>query len=142
MMGWVIAALVLAGASLMLVASIGIVRLPDTITRLHAATKAGAVGLSLLMVAVSVELSGSAALEALLVSAFVLLTAPVAAHTIARAAYFVGVQLWEGTIRDDLWESGDIERTFQMEEHAFEEEERREQDRERKLDAEREAHTE
>lgn len=142
MMGWLVAALVLAGAALMLVASVGIVRLPDTITRLHAATKAGAVGLSLLMIAVSVELSGAAALQALLVSAFVLLTAPVAAHTIARAAYFVGVELWEGTIRDDLRGSGDLARTFEMEEEAVEEELRREEEEERRLEAEREEHTE
>jgi multicomponent Na+:H+ antiporter subunit G len=33
---------------------------------------------------------------------FVFLTAPVAAHMIARAAYFVGVSLWEGTMIDEL----------------------------------------
>jgi multicomponent Na+:H+ antiporter subunit G len=33
---------------------------------------------------------------------FFLLTAPVAAHMIGRAAYFVGVPLWSGTITDEL----------------------------------------
>jgi multicomponent Na+:H+ antiporter subunit G len=110
MTAWLAAVLVVLGAALMLVGSLGVVRMPDTITRLHAATKAGAVGLSLLMLAVAVELPGSSGLEATLVVAFVLLTAPVAAHTIARAAYYTGVQLWEGTWRDDLRESGDVER--------------------------------
>jgi len=34
--------------------------------------------------------------------AFIILTAPVAAHMIARAAYWVGVPLWKNTIMDDL----------------------------------------
>ena len=33
---------------------------------------------------------------------FLLLTAPVAAHMIGRAAYFDGVPLWKGTVQDDL----------------------------------------
>jgi multicomponent Na+:H+ antiporter subunit G len=37
-----------------------------------------------------------------LVTAFVFLTAPVAAHMIARAAYAVGTPLWQGTIADEL----------------------------------------
>jgi multicomponent Na+:H+ antiporter subunit G len=37
-----------------------------------------------------------------LVIAFLFLTAPVGAHVIARAAYAVGVPLWEGTITDEL----------------------------------------
>jgi len=40
--------------------------------------------------------------RALLAIAFFFLTAPVAAHMIGRAAYFVGVPLWEGTLRDEL----------------------------------------
>jgi len=34
---------------------------------------------------------------------FLFSTAPVAAHMIGRAAYFDGVPLWKGTIRNDLW---------------------------------------
>ena len=33
---------------------------------------------------------------------FLILTAPVAAHMLGRAAYIVGVPLWHGTVRDDL----------------------------------------
>jgi multicomponent Na+:H+ antiporter subunit G len=40
--------------------------------------------------------------RAVLVIAFFFLTAPVGAHVIARAAYAVGVPLWEGTITDEL----------------------------------------
>jgi multicomponent Na+:H+ antiporter subunit G len=40
--------------------------------------------------------------RAVLVIAFFFLTAPVGAHMIARAAYAVGVPLWEGTITDEL----------------------------------------
>lgn len=137
---WLVAALILAGAVLMTVATLGIVRFPDTITRLAAATKAGPVGVSFMLVAVAIELQGSAALQAVMVMAFLLLTAPVAAHTIARGAYFVGVELWEGTQRDDLRTSGDLERTFEMEERAIEEEERRERREDRAVERERERH--
>jgi multicomponent Na+:H+ antiporter subunit G len=40
--------------------------------------------------------------EAVLVAVFLLLTAPVAAHLIARAAYLSGVPLWGGTIVDEM----------------------------------------
>jgi multicomponent Na+:H+ antiporter subunit G len=40
--------------------------------------------------------------RALATMSFVFLSAPVAAHMIARAAYFVGVPLWEGTMTNEL----------------------------------------
>ncbi|MBN2045064.1 MAG: monovalent cation/H(+) antiporter subunit G, partial [Anaerolineales bacterium] len=40
--------------------------------------------------------------RALAIIVFLLLTAPVAAHMIGRAAYFDGVPLWKGTVQDDL----------------------------------------
>jgi multicomponent Na+:H+ antiporter subunit G len=139
MTGWISAALVLLGATLMLIGSIGVVRMPDTITRLHAATKAGAVGLSFVMLAVTIELSGASGLQAALVVAFVLLTAPVAAHTIARAAYYTGVELWEGTLRDDLRESGDVERILAQDRSAAREEDWEQEEAEAEREAEEEA---
>jgi multicomponent Na+:H+ antiporter subunit G len=40
--------------------------------------------------------------KALAIITFILLTSPVAAHVLGRTGYFVGVPLWEGTVRDDL----------------------------------------
>lgn len=100
---FITAFLLLAGALLMLVAALGAVRMPDLPTRMHATTKAGALGGGLMVLAVAVYFGeGPVTARALAVVVFIILTAPVAAHIIGRAGYFVGVPLWEGTIRDDL----------------------------------------
>jgi multicomponent Na+:H+ antiporter subunit G len=44
----------------------------------------------------------SVTLKALAVMAFTTLTSPIAAHTIGRAGYFIGVPLWEKTLKDEL----------------------------------------
>ena len=100
---WVVAGGLLLGAGFMLLAAVGLIRLPDLPTRMHASTKAGSLGAALTMLAVAVFLPEPAVIaRAMATVAFLLLTAPVAAHAIGRAAYFVGVPLWEGTVKDDL----------------------------------------
>jgi multicomponent Na+:H+ antiporter subunit G len=96
-------ALLMIGTGFLLVAAIGVIRMPDLFTRMQAATKGATLGIScvLLSVAFSVDDFGVAA-RALLTIAFFVLTAPVAAHMIGRAAYFVRVPLWEGTLADEL----------------------------------------
>jgi len=91
------------GAASMLIAAVGVVRMPDLFTRMHATSKAGSLGAGLILLAVAVhygDLGISA--RALATLAFILLTAPIAAHVIGRAAYFVGVPFWEGTLVDEL----------------------------------------
>lgn len=100
--------LLLAGASFMLLAAIGVVRLPDLPTRMHATTKAGALGAMLTMGGVAIYFADSAvSARAIAVVVFILLTAPIAAHVIGRAGYFTGVTLWEGTVKDELRERYD-----------------------------------
>jgi multicomponent Na+:H+ antiporter subunit G len=85
----------------MLVASLGVVRMPDLMTRMHATTKAGVLGAGLMLLGVALvfaDLAVTARVVAII--AFVILTAPVAAHAIGRASYFVGVPLWEKTLKD------------------------------------------
>ena len=100
----IIAALLMfIGAIFMLLAGVGIVRMPDLFLRMSATTKATTLGVSSLLLAMAVyfnELGITS--RALATIVFVLLTAPVAAHMIGRAAYFVGVPLWEGTTVDEL----------------------------------------
>ena len=99
----IIAGSLILGAALMLLAAIGLIRLPDLPTRMHASTKAGSLGAALTMLAVAMFLPEPAVIaRAMATVAFLLLTAPVAAHAIGRAAYFIGVPLWEGTVKDDL----------------------------------------
>jgi len=97
------AALIVIGGAFMLLAGVGILRMPDLFMRMQAATKAATLGAGCMLLAVAVHFGElTVVARALLVIAFVLLTAPVAAHMIARAAYSVGTPLWKGTIADEL----------------------------------------
>lgn len=88
------AALLLLGAAFALVAALGIARLPDLYTRMHAATKAGTLGAGLLLAASAVYFGeGGVALRAAAAALFLALTAPVAGHAMGRAAYG-RVPLW------------------------------------------------
>ena len=84
---YIAALLVVLGAGFSLIAAVGVLRLPDLYTRLHAASKAGAIGAGLIFLAVAVaSLDGAVILRALLGIVFQLLSTPVSAHLLARAA--------------------------------------------------------
>ena len=95
--------LILTGSVFTFLAAMGILRFPDLFCRMQAATKGSAFGVTCLLLAVAEHFAelGIAA-RALVTIFFVDFTAPVAAHLIGRAAYFVGVPLWSGTITDEL----------------------------------------
>jgi multicomponent Na+:H+ antiporter subunit G len=96
-------ALLLAGATLMLLAAVGVVRMPDVFSRMQAATKASSLGIGCMMLAVAVYFGDLAiTTRVLMIVVFVFLTAPVSAHMIGRAAYRVGVPPWKGTVIDEL----------------------------------------
>ena len=91
------------GALFSLTAAIGLLRLPDVYTRMHAASKAGTMGAGLLFAAIAcVAFDGGVILRALAGFVFLLLTAPVGAHLLARSAYFAGYLPSEMTVRDDM----------------------------------------
>jgi multicomponent Na+:H+ antiporter subunit G len=95
--------LILFGAFFMLLAAVGIVRLPDLFMRMHAATKSGTLGVSGMILAVAVHFGDlGIAMRSALIIVFIFMTAPVAAHFIARAAYIIEVPLWENTVTDEL----------------------------------------
>lgn len=97
------AILLLAGALFCLLGAVGIIRMPDLFTRLQAATKTGTLGVGFILVGVAVHFGDlGVTVRSVLVIAFLFMTAPVAAHVIARAAYFVKVPLWEHTQMDQL----------------------------------------
>lgn len=92
-----------AGAALCLLASLGVLRLPDFFMRMHAATKAGVAGCGLLLVGVAfAEPSPGMWIKVAIAIAFLLLTTPIAGHLLARAGYVAGVPLWGGTREDQL----------------------------------------
>lgn len=96
------AALMLAGAVLALLASVGVLRMPDVFTRMQSSTKASTLGLGCLLVGlVMLHPNAEFVIRAASISAFVMLTAPVSAHVIARAAAQTGSPLWVGTKVDE-----------------------------------------
>lgn len=95
--------LMLVGAAFLLLAAVGLVRMPDLFMRMSAATKGSTLGVGCMLLAVGIYFPGiGITTRAFAGIGFFFLTAPVAAHMIARAAYIIGVPLWEGTVRDDL----------------------------------------
>ena len=79
------------GAALALVAAVGLLRLPDVLARMHAATKPQTLGLLLLLVGLALGLRDPLVVTtAVLVGGFQLATIPVAAHMLGRAAYRLG----------------------------------------------------
>jgi multicomponent Na+:H+ antiporter subunit G len=94
--------LLVVGAGFMLIASLGMVRMPDLMTRMHATTKAGVLGAGLMLIGVALIFADIAVTARMIaIIAFVVITAPVAAHAIGRASYFVGVPLWSRTLKDE-----------------------------------------
>jgi multicomponent Na+:H+ antiporter subunit G len=93
--------LIVIGLLFDLMGTIGLVRLPDVYNRLQAATKCVTLGTCMILVGLLVR-NGFDALgaKALLCAIFILLTSPVGAHAIARAAHRAGVRLWEGSVTD------------------------------------------
>lgn len=93
----------IAGGLLMLLAAIGILRMPDLFSRMQTATKASSLGLGSVIVAVAIHFGDPlVVVRAVMIIAFGFITVPIAAHMIGRAAYFVGEPLWEGTIIDEM----------------------------------------
>lgn len=97
--------LMLTGVLFILLASIGILRLPDLFTRMSAVTKAATLGVGVVLSGTAVHfLLFTVTLHAIAIIVFLVLTAPVGAHLLARAAYYSGIRLWEGTQVDELRE--------------------------------------
>ncbi len=95
--------LVLIGSIFIFIASVGLLRMPDLFVRMHATTKAGTLGVALILLGVSVHYHQfSLTLEALLTLFFIFVTTPVAYHLIGRAAYLSGVHLAPETTVNEL----------------------------------------
>lgn len=81
--------LVLSSCFFFLVGTLGLIRLPDVFSRMHATTKSDTLGAGLALLALIVYRGFDAvSLKLLLVLVFILVTNPVAAHIIAKAAYY------------------------------------------------------
>lgn len=91
------------GALFILLAAIGVVRMPDLYLRISVTTKAATLGIGLILIAAAVYFGDTAITSRVMaIILFMLLTAPVGAHMIGRASYFTGVKLWLDSHHDDL----------------------------------------
>jgi multicomponent Na+:H+ antiporter subunit G len=81
---------------------LGLLRLPDVYNRLHTTTKIGTIGVFGVMLSLLIKVGLSPmGVKAITVGLFLLLTAPIAAHMIGRAAHRHGVELCEGSMIDE-----------------------------------------
>ena len=88
---------------MILVAAIGILRMPDFYLRLSVTVKASTLGSGLLLLSSAIFFpQASVTTKNLAIIFFLILTGPVAAHMIGRVAYSIGAAKWKGTVRDDL----------------------------------------
>lgn len=87
---WWIPAMILAtiGAGLLLLAAVGMLRMPDMYMRMQTASKASTLGAGCVLLAAAILSSdGATSVRAVLAVVFLMMTTPIAAHLIARAAY-------------------------------------------------------
>ncbi len=110
----IVGILLVSGGFFACVAGLGILRFPDVLMRMHASTKASTLGVGLILTAVAIYFG---TLEMIARSAatiiFLLLTAPVAAHLLGKAAYRTGAVLWQGMSKDELKDYAETEQESQ-----------------------------
>lgn len=103
MTDWVTAVLIVLSTLFMLIASIGIIRMPDVYARLQVTTKGATLGAGLVLLAIGIYFATIPMFtRAMLGIAFLALTQPIAAHMIGRAAYIGKADLWNRTVVNDL----------------------------------------
>lgn len=102
---WIIVLLGSLCALFSLLAGVGMLRLPDVYSRLHATGKSSVLGVVLAMAASFLYFTAERDVvvwKLLLVILFVIMTTPVAALIISRSAYRTGTPLHQSSVRDDL----------------------------------------
>lgn len=110
MLAHIAALFFVAGTIFAIIAAVGVVRLPDLYCRMHAATKAGAFGASLLILGTALLAQDARTwVQGIIVILFFYLTAPVAAQMIGRAGFLRGAPLWEKTRHNELGKPGEVD---------------------------------
>ncbi len=96
----VIASLIVLGGAFGVIGALGLLRMPDVLTRMHASTKIGTLSTGLIVAGAAVHFFDPVTtVRAVLILLFLLLTAPIAAHMIGRATVTSGVPLWRAPDR-------------------------------------------
>lgn len=97
------AAALLSATALVFLASLGLHRFDDVFSRVHAATKASTLGVVLVAIGAALQLEQPGDVMKLLLAGLLqLVSAPVSAHMVSRAAYWSGGELSPDTVVDEL----------------------------------------
>jgi len=105
------------GAIFILIASIGIFRMPDFYTRLSITIKAATLGIGCILGAAAIHFSEfSITTKVFAIVFFLFITSPVAAFLIARTAYMTGIKLWNKTVTDELKDKYGFDESCEIEE--------------------------
>lgn len=103
MSDWLVIILSTVGTLFILLAAFGLLKMPDFYMRVSISTKAITLGTGLILLATAVSFNEfSITSRVLAIIIFIVLTAPVAAHMIGRAAYFTKVYMWDKSVINDL----------------------------------------
>ncbi|MFY8273193.1 Na+/H+ antiporter subunit G [Pseudoalteromonas sp. SSDWG2] len=97
---WIISILLLAGGLFILIGSIGLVKMPDFFMRLHGPTKATTLGMASLLIAANVFFSvssGEVNIKEILISIFLLITAPITGYMLIKSAIHHELKAKDGT---------------------------------------------
>lgn len=104
MTDYLVSALLWIAGIFTLIAAIGVLRFPDVYLRMHAATKAGTIGVISNLLALAIYFDDPAIrVRALLVALFLCITAPIVGHVLSRASLIAGVPMAPSTCNND-WE--------------------------------------
>lgn len=99
------------GALTTLIAAIGLLKMPDIYLRMSASTIAGTFGVASMLIAAAIHFWDlGLALHVLGVIIFLILTVPVGAHLMGRAAYIIKLDMWEKTMHDAMKDKFDHQR--------------------------------
>ncbi|MEM6406832.1 MAG: Na+/H+ antiporter subunit G [Pseudomonadota bacterium] len=106
-----VAICLLIGAGFTIVAAIGLLKLNDSMTRLHAPTKVGTVGVGAMLLASMIQsfVLGDESYHELLIMAFLFVTAPISAHFIAKVhLHKRSCDAPPSPPRDETWSTYDV----------------------------------
>ena len=104
---WIASFLLILGGIFVLIGAVGMVKLPDVYTRLHAPTKTTTLGIGCILIAsmfLHVAEGRGFSIQEIVISLFLFITAPVSAYMIAKAALHRRVTMREGTVNAELGE--------------------------------------
>ena len=102
--------LVLFGTIFYFLSTLGLIRMPDVYNRMQTATKSATLGSLGVIIGVGIWAIGyvgsySWVTKTIIIAVFLLLTNPISAHALIRAAYRSGIPLWEGSVVDKYKEA-------------------------------------